>query len=391
MQQKTWDDNLLFYGGEALFLLVAEGYIAYQTYDGPASIPFCIGLLITALVAGIGMHWALTKLSKKLIGSGYFVWLGISAFVGFTAAVLWMAADRRADHQKTLAESAAKVAHQQRLEIEKLAASTQQQVTSNLTTMAAIQPLLDKAKTTKERQEILKLAQQMQAQANPTATPDLALQVQAAVAATQPAKPKEIEPEWQPFEAGGFLDVWHTRATRLCSILGLIGLAILLGAFVVYRNEEMALRHAQAGSQTTTTVTTNAAQHNPPHSQSGTGFTPMPVTARQEHQVAGFGRQLPAPPRINRRVHPPSQPRPGAQASAAYLPPSQPLPPQSPALTSLPESDDEELYNGYTRGEIKAIIERQRAAEAKIAQRDALHAETARREAAASKDSESGN
>lgn len=293
-QQKTWDDNLLFYGGEALFLIVAEGYIAYQTYDGPSSIPFCIGLLITALVAGVGMHWALTKLSKKLIGSGYFVWLGISALVGFTAAVLWMANDRRADHQKAQAEVKAKIEEQQKLELEKKNAEAQQQMTTSLSTMAAIQPLLEKAKTSKERQEILRLAQKMSAA--PTPTPDLASQVQAAMAATQPVKTKTPEPEWQPFEKGSFLDFWQTRMTRLCSILGLIGLAILLGRFVLYRNEEMALRHLQAGSQTTTTVTTNAAHHNPPTSQgSGESVAPMPATPQRPGFQPGFASAAPKP------------------------------------------------------------------------------------------------
>lgn len=366
--QKTWDDNLLFYGGEALFLLVAEGYIAAQTYTGPESLPFCIGLLITALVAGIGMHWALTKFSKKLIGSGYFVWLGISAFVGFTAAVLWMATDRRADHQKALAEVKAKIEQQQKLDLEKQAAGTQQQVAASLSTMAAIQPLLDKAKTSRERQKILDLVKQMSVQ--PTPTPDLPGQVQAALAATQPVKPKEPEPEWQPFEKGGFLDVWHVRATRLCSILGLIGLAILLGAFVLYRNEETALRHVQAGSQTTTTVTTNAAQHNPPPAQAGT-FTPMPAAA-QEHQVAGFGRQLP----------------PHAQASVAHVQSAPQVPPSTPSMP--PESDDDEICNGYTRGEIKALIARQRQFESSNAERDKLRADNARRKFAAEKDSGDG-
>lgn len=310
MSQKTWDDNLLFYGGEALFLLVAEGYIAYQTYDGPSSLPFCVGLLITALVAGVGMHWALTKLSKKLIGSGYFVWLGISALVGFTAAVLWMANDRRADHVKALTEATSKTEQQQKLELEKQAADTQQQVASNLTTMQAIQPLLDKARTNKERQEILKMAREMNARANPKPTPDLAGQVQAALAATQPAKPKTAELEWQPFEKGGFLDFWHTRMTRLCSILGLFGLAILLGCFVLYRNEETALRHLQAGSRTTTTVTTNAAQHNAPVPAMSPQASPQPATAQTSNPVAGFGGKLPGAQRFRRGAssYAPSQP-----------------------------------------------------------------------------------
>lgn len=278
MKHKTWDDNVLFYGGEILFLLIAEGYIAVNTYEGPQSLPFCLGLMITALVAAVGMHWALTKLSKKLMGGGYFVWLGITLLVGFTACVLWMANDRRKEHEKSLGEQKATLQQKTDLEIEKETHAAQNQITNNVAIMASLEPLLKNAKTQAEKKRILETAKGMLvAQATPT--PDLAAQVAAAIS---PAKKADITAikAWQPFEEGTFLEFWYHQMTRFCSLMGIAGIAILLGLFIVYNNEETALRHAQSTALTTTTVTTNGPVHAQVSEQA-----PLPVQQVYQHPV----------------------------------------------------------------------------------------------------------
>lgn len=278
MKHKTWDDNVLFYGGEILFLLVAEGYIAYNTYEGPQSLPFCLGLMITALVAAVGMHWALTKLSKKLMGGGYFVWLGATVLVGFTACVLWMANDRRKEHEKSLGEQKATLQQKSEMEINKETRQTQDKITSNVAIMASLDPLLKNAKTQVEKKRILEMAKEMIAAQNPAPTPDIAAQVATALApAVKKHEPVAAMAEWQPFADGSFLEFWFHQMTRFCSLIGILGVAVLLGLFIVYNNEETALRHAQATAQTTTTVTTNGPLHTTPQRQIGYAD---PVVAR---------------------------------------------------------------------------------------------------------------
>lgn len=257
MSKKTWDDNLLFYGGEALVLLVAEGYIVYHTYEGPSTLPFCLGLMITALVAGIGMHWGLTKKSTALKSSGYFVWLAITLIVCITAGVLWTANDRLKQHTRSLSEAEALRRVDAKLHIETKKADTETELTAKLATVRGFSDLLDKAKTPSERAKIIKLGKEM---ITPTATPE---PIEAQVAAVMKPSPVAVvaATEWRPFPPGTVFNWIYEDLVRFCAVIGIAGLGLLLGVFILKRDEEAALQIASRGSLTQHVVTTSGPQH----------------------------------------------------------------------------------------------------------------------------------
>lgn len=281
--KKKWDDLLLFYGGEALILLICEGVIIYFTYEGPSSIPFCIGMAITALVAGIAMHWALTKYTRRLVVAGYFVWLGVTLIVGLTAGILFTAYDRTKQHDKAITQKLEKAKTEAAIEREKSAQGQQNDLAAKLAMVDQLQGMLAGAKTQRDRNNITALGKVL-VTATPTPTPLPQDRAKAAISLnageTKPADPKagEAAPEpeeWHPFPAGTFFRWWHDDVTRMNGMLGVVGLAILLGVFLTARGAESAAQVALAGATTTHTVTTNGPTHSQP-----VGFNP-PLTGQQ--------------------------------------------------------------------------------------------------------------
>lgn len=292
IKSSTWDDNLLFYGGEALVLLVAEGVIIRFSYESVSDIPFCLGLMLTALVAGIGMHWALTKYTPWLKGVGYSVWLGLTLLVGVVSGVLWTAHDREKAHlanQTVAAQSAAVLTlAQARAQAEKIkaegAARAQQ--------LGAVGDLLGKTKGWQERQSVLRIGRTV----NPTPTPTPQPQAEPDPLLAVPAVTAEPAAEWKPFQPGSVLEFVHESLTRFCSVAGVLGLALMLGAFVIFKEHERAARLVvTAGNATTHVVTTAAPSHsNSPAVGFGAGFRPSEARASDQQPPMGNpgGRQM---------------------------------------------------------------------------------------------------
>lgn len=260
--KKHWSDYVLFYVGEAMILLAGEYYIISDHYDrhGAISLPFCVGMLLTGLVAGVAMHWALIKLAKQLIIGGYVVWLSMTGIILFSAGVIWTANSRREDHEKSLAEAAKLTQQKTQTEVEADNARLQARTAANLATMQALQPLLAQAKTQTEKKRILDTALKMSPNAQPTPIP-LEEQVAAAMTAIKPAAEPSQSEEWRPFELGGFFDLWHSSVIRFTGLFGLLGMAVLFGLHLRFDDDNRALSIIQAGAMTTHTVQTPAPHH----------------------------------------------------------------------------------------------------------------------------------
>lgn len=238
--RKAWSDNVLFYGGEGLILLAGSYYIVSDQIEKHklVTMPFAIGLLLLDLVAGVALHWALTKLTRKLITVSYLVWLPLTLLVLFSAGLIWMANSRTEAHNAALEQQ--RKDREQKAQIDRQAKAQEQtgELTQNLVVLQQLDQMAGKAKNSTERRAIYGMGGGI---VKPSPTPVPVKEVVAAALPTQEGKAIEKPEEpWQPFEKESFFAFWHNTGVRFLGMFGLAGMAVLFAFFLSTRELEAA-------------------------------------------------------------------------------------------------------------------------------------------------------